>query len=437
MPIKVVQLIILMFQTRAMAENHTGVHIAQVLTDAILEWGLPDGNPPLVTDNASNMTVAARELGSTMHIGCFAHTLNLACGKALQIEEVAQLLAKIRRIVAYFHRSAVAAAVLKEKQRLLNVPQHKLIIDVSTRWNSAVDMMARFVEQQHAMYAALMSKELRTRERDMSAFQEEEEVTRVEELLSVLTPLKTATVALCEEKVPTVSIIVPLQFQLVNNAMQGVADDTPFITKVKAAVGNDLCNRYHVMQPELLTATLLDPRFKEVPFLTDEQKRDAYDTLAAKALQSICVADRPANTTATATPEAAAAAAAAVDKHKEIAVVKPSAMANLFGNAYVKARAIDVDNRRSDADRVSAEVGQYKTEDSISLSDDPLLWWKMHAQNFPILSRLAKIYLGIPATSVPSERVFSTAGDIISAQRSALLPQHVDKLIFLKKNWLP
>ena len=321
MPIKVVQLIILMFQTRAMAENHTGVHIAQVLTDAILEWGLPDGNPPLVTDNASNMTVAARELGSTMHIGCFAHTLNLACGKALQIEEVAQLLAKIRRIVAYFHRSAVAAAVLKEKQRLLNVPQHKLIIDVSTRWNSAVDMMARFVEQQHAMYAALMSKELRTRERDMSAFQEEE-VTRVEELLSVLTPLKTATVALCEEKVPTVSIIVPLQFQLVNNAMQGVADDTPFITKVKAAVGNDLCNRYHVMQPELLTATLLDPRFKEVPFLTDEQKRDAYDTLAAKALQSICVADRPANTTATATPEAAAAAAAAVDKHKEIAVVK-------------------------------------------------------------------------------------------------------------------
>ena len=290
--------------------------------------GVARGNPPLVTDNASNMTVAARELGSTMHIGCFAHTLNLACGKALQIEEVAQLLAKIRRIVAYFHRSAVAAAVLKEKQRLLNVPQHKLIIDVSTRWNSAVDMMARFVEQQHAMYAALMSKELRTRERDMSAFQEEEEVTRVEELLSVLTPLKTATVALCEEKVPTVSIIVPLQFQLVNNAMQGVADDTPFITKVKAAVGNDLCNRYHVMQPELLTATLLDPRFKEVPFLTDEQKRDEQ-------------------------------------------------------------------------------------------------------------KRLAKIYLGIPATSVPSERVFSTAGDIISAQRSALLPQHVDKLIFLKKNWLP
>ena len=45
----------------------------------------------------------------------------------------------------------------------------------------------------------------------------------------------------------------------------------------------------------------------------------------------------------------------------------------------------------------------------------------------------AKIFLAIPATSVPSERVFSTAGDIITADRARLKPQHVDKLLFLKK----
>ena len=34
---------------------------------------------------------------------------------------------------------------------------------------------------------------------------------------------------------------------------------------------------------------------------------------------------------------------------------------------------------------------------------------------------------------MPSERVFSTAGDIVTAQRSALNAENVDKLIFLKK----
>ena len=37
-------------------------------------------------------------------------------------------------------------------------------------------------------------------------------------------------------------------------------------------------------------------------------------------------------------------------------------------------------------------------------------------------------------TSVPSERVFSTAGDILTAQRASLSPKHLDTLLFLKKN---
>jgi len=45
-----------------------------------------------------------------------------------------------------------------------------------------------------------------------------------------------------------------------------------------------------------------------------------------------------------------------------------------------------------------------------------------------------EIFLCIPGTSVPAERVFSTAGDIVNAQRSVLRPDHVDQLIFLKKN---
>ena len=44
------------------------------------------------------------------------------------------------------------------------------------------------------------------------------------------------------------------------------------------------------------------------------------------------------------------------------------------------------------------------------------------------------MYLTVPATSVSSERVFSTAGDIVTAQRANLKPKQIDELIFLKKN---
>ena len=60
-------------------------------------------------------------------------------------------------------------------------------------------------------------------------------------------------------------------------------------------------------------------------------------------------------------------------------------------------------------------------------------WWKAHHKTYPLLAKLAKVYLGIPATSVPSERVFSAAEDIVTAQRSALNAENVDKLIFFRK----
>lgn len=68
------------------------------------------------------------------------------------------------------------------------------------------------------------------------------------------------------------------------------------------------------------------------------------------------------------------------------------------------------------------------------MESNPLVWWKDNQNQFPHLAKLANSYLGIPATSVPRERVFSTAGDIVTAQRASLLPDNVDKMVFLKNN---
>ena len=71
--------------------------------------------------------------------------------------------------------------------------------------------------------------------------------------------------------------------------------------------------------------------------------------------------------------------------------------------------------------RVDTEIAEYRLErpsvaDSVS---DPLAWWLVRRVKckYPSLAA-ARIYM-IPATSVPSECVFSTAGQIISNKISS------------------
>jgi len=68
------------------------------------------------------------------------------------------------------------------------------------------------------------------------------------------------------------------------------------------------------------------------------------------------------------------------------------------------------------------------------LKCDVLTYWNEHKLVLAPLSNIAFKYLIIPATSVPSERIFSKAGQILSARRNRLLPKNLDTLVFLNKN---
>jgi len=67
--------------------------------------------------------------------------------------------------------------------------------------------------------------------------------------------------------------------------------------------------------------------------------------------------------------------------------------------------------------------------------DDPLDYWRIRKSELPKMSILARRYLCAPPTSVSSERLFSTSGGICSDKRTRLLPEKLEMLVLLSKNY--
>uniref|UniRef100_A0A3P9CVN5 BED-type domain-containing protein n=1 Tax=Maylandia zebra TaxID=106582 RepID=A0A3P9CVN5_9CICH len=379
-------------QTRTTEASHTAANLSEIMFKAIEEWELTNKNPVIVTDNAANM-VRAVEITGWLHIGCFAHTLNLASQAGLKVPAVAQLLGRVRRIASFFHRSTIANRKLKEKQKILNLPAHKLVTDGVTRWNSTLEMLERFLEQQPAISAALLSPEVRRSDSNLCSLTEAD-ITDGEDIVKALKPLKAATLVMSEEKSPTLSIIAPLHAQLLEKMIMYVT-------------------MHMYIQHNKLT---LDPRFKALPFLSKETCNNTFSQLVLEAagLENV---DTAININ--------------MDYAPPIKRSKDSALIFLLGPAYSTKTTAP---QKTPTQKAKEEVNRYRGVEPVALSEDPLIWWRDHEREYPLLALQAKQYLSIPGTSVPSEREFSTAGDIVTAQRSCLTPQHVDQLLFLQKN---
>ena len=83
---------------------------------------------------------------------------------------------------------------------------------------------------------------------------------------------------------------------------------------------------------------------------------------------------------------------------------KPNVLDRLLGED------VDMDG---ESNSVTEEVDLFLQEHPIKCKEDPLTWWQGNINRFPHLAILAHRYLAIPATSTPSERVFSVAGIVV------------------------
>jgi hypothetical protein len=180
-------------------------------------------------------------------------------------------------------------------------------------------------------------------------------------------------------------------------------DTAGLLERVRAAIYLSLDELWSIPTDTALIATFLDPRFKHFNWATNGERDKAkqlvktlYDELKVNLRD---VEDR--------NPE---------DNNDN------DFFQDLEGN-YTQTNMEEDD-----------EVSRYVMLRDIRVKEDPLVWWLNNRDNFPTLTQLARKYLSIPATSVPSERLFSDAGNHISAKRTRLAPDLVNKVLFLKRN---
>ncbi|KAJ4926347.1 hypothetical protein JOQ06_008525 [Pogonophryne albipinna] len=400
------------------AESHTSQNLAQELSRVAKEWGIQDKIAACVTDNASNIVKAVNDILKWNHVRCFAHLLNLTVRSSVHQTEIQALILKVKSIAEYVRRSTVASAKLREMQLQMGQVQLRMKQDVATRWNSTYFMMQRAIEIKEPLVStmALLNPLL------PALTPEEWDITK--EVCDILKPFEEVTVEMSSERFVTGSkaILMARGLQrIVAHRQRNPSTHEPVKGMVNFLAA-DLEKRFGQIERVrvLAEATLLDPRFKKHAFVIE---RNAEETVS----RVVGAATHAATPTLPSTEEEE-------EEEGGTTVNPPSEPVPQFWADFEERVTTLRPGVQNPSTGAMLEIKGFLAEPLIPRKADPLEWWRVRALVYQNICTVMKTRLCIVATSVPSERVFSKTGQIITDRRNRLSPSKVRELVFLNAN---
>ncbi|KFV93234.1 PREDICTED: zinc finger BED domain-containing protein 4 [Eurypyga helias] len=361
-----------------------------------------------VTDNQS-IEKTLNE-GDHSSVQCFSHTVNVIVNEAIKSQRMVQnLLSIARKICERVHRSAKAKEKLAELQKEYELPQHQLIQDVPSKWNTSFHMLERLIEQKRAIDE--MSIEC--------SFRELISCDQWEVMQSVCHALKPFEAASREMSthMSTLSQVIPM-IHILNRKIEMLFEETmgidTMLKSLKEAMVSRLSSTLH--DPRYIFATLLDPRYKTSLFTEEEAEQYKQDLIRELEIMSSTSDD---------------------DKPVSNGCDIGSPSTNSYGEDNLWSLMGDMKKTKDLKERAKLPeemVLSYLEEEVLEHNCDPLTYWNFKKSSWPVLSKLAVRFLGCPPSIVPSERLFSTSNESNNFSQSRLMIEHFEKLIFLKVN---
>uniref|UniRef100_A0A1A8EZV8 HAT C-terminal dimerisation domain-containing protein n=2 Tax=Nothobranchius korthausae TaxID=1143690 RepID=A0A1A8EZV8_9TELE len=390
--------------------RHTSENLAEELLKVAKEWGVENKVVCCVSDNAANITKAIQILKWTHH-PCLAHTINLFVRGALKVMK--PTVDKVKAIVEFFHRSTTATEKIKSTQRQMGMPELKLKQDCVTRWNSTFYMLKRILESKDAVISTLAV--INAPVNHLS--QEEWDV--LQEACTILEPFEQVTVEISADSYVTASkmLILCKGLQRVTAEHQ-TRVTTGSVKELVDTLCRSMERTFHRMEYNtvLSETTILDPRFKKLAFSDNRAEDEALQRITTGA----------ARTNQSTGLQGDQEGEEAEEQEQE----EPQAYTVW---RFFEERATGDTTRRNPSADAILEVRSYLEQPLFQRSADPLSWWETKGLGYPHLTHVMARRLCIVAASVPSERIFSKAGQIIG-RRNKISPSKLRHLVFLNAN---
>lgn len=403
--------------------QHTSLNLAEALRQIARDWNIEEKITLAVSDNAANIKSAiTKELGWKF-FGCFAHSINLVVTDGLTVSaEINSLISKIKAIVSHFKRSTTSNQRFIDMQKNSGKEPLKLLQDVATRWNSTFYMLKRFVDLEEYIKSTIA-----VIDKDLPILTQEEWKT-CHQLCKVLKPFEEVTKTISGEKYATGSLVIPL-----SNGLKAVCQNLlkmEFNKNVRLVVEKlnaSLIERFKNVELSntLAFCTFLDPRFKLLPFSEEyfavNLKKKVIGMVTSTILEMQSNKEKP--TVAERETEQSGNDGNS-DTDEELSV----------WGAFKKTVSSNVKPKSTANSQAIIEVQRYLECDLVSRSKNPCEWWSKNKYYYPILSDIFRDMFCALATSVPCERLFSKAGQIITERRNRINSKKASMLIFLNSN---
>ncbi|XP_018404098.1 PREDICTED: zinc finger BED domain-containing protein 1-like [Cyphomyrmex costatus] len=372
-----------------------------------MDWNIPLSKiHAVVTDNAANIVKAVEIVfGKNKHVACLAHSINLIPAKIFdKLPDLKVLINKIKSIVTYFKHSVLASDELRKNQRASGTSL-KLIQEVSTRWSSTYYMIERFMEVIDNVSAVLINQ--RNSPPMLSAF----EVATAQEILKILKPLEMITVEISNEKHPTISKVIPMIY-LLRNKINELTPESEIGKQSKKYILQEINVRFNNIENNELyaIATVLDLRFRKIYFESQLSCSNAIHKIN-KLLQNTKNEQQNINNK--------------TNLHTE---VDPTSLWSSHSSLVAKANNLISENGSG---CLHSHLKNYLNQDALPLQANPIEYWTSIENACPNLSKIALKYVSTIATSVPSERLFSRTGNIMTDNRNRLKGDRLSRLLFL------
>lgn len=411
-------------ETREIPGSHTGANIATSLRNILSDWEITDKVVAIITDNGANIKSAVNDYFKKTQVPCVAHTLNLCVTDAIADNvSFKETVKKSKNIVTHFKSSNLAADKLRELQTQMNLPQLRVKQDVSTRWNSTLIMINRLLEVREPLSAAMSHLPKAPDALDASEWHVLSDCTQV------LQPLETMTEEMSGEKYPTMSMVIPLLRSL-EHAIKNTATETAVGFALKNKLLEVISRRFSGWETNKTAAkaTFLDPRFMKSSYGLDENA----ERLVIEELEYLIKKEKAKYQSENVEQEEDDTQPS--EDHSGPNKKKEEARKKLW--KWVDSRVDQKKNKRSSSVVASTAliVRHYLELPEPDRWKNPLPFCSKYKTVLPEIYQLQKKYLCLPATSVPSERLFSKAGQVANDRRNRLKSENINNILFLNSN---